>query len=133
MAPLCQSSTCRARAASTRAAPHDCHICHACCNVILQVGIVGKGHLAGIRRLWDSDESEALLRQALEEPAVPIERRIAAGVAVAMVPVTAVALYRSRRVRYGVGAAGFATVAAGICFASALQRRLKFFHEQDRT
>jgi hypothetical protein len=95
------------------------------------VGVVGKAHVAGIRRRWGEaqatlDESVA---EALQEPEVPLGRRLAPAAAAAMLPLAALGGYRSRVIRYSVGTVVLGFGAGAAWLALAVRRRLRHFEE----
>ena len=92
------------------------------------VGVVGKGHIDGIRRLWDEDTA-ALLPAALEEPPLPLGRCAVVAGATVGVPW---GLWRSRRFRWGLGAAGLGVVGGAVWLVDALQRRAEFYERSQR-
>ena len=92
------------------------------------VGVVGKGHLDGIRRLWGEDTA-ALLPAALEEPPLPLGRCAVVAGAVAGVPW---GLWRSRRFRWGLGAASLGLAGGAAWLVDALQRRADFYERSQR-
>ena len=92
------------------------------------VGVVGKGHAAGIAKLWEEDLSDRL-PAALESPRPLLAPLAAAAAAAVVVPLAA---YRSRRARYALGAGAIAVGGVSAWFVHALRDRLDFFETSQR-
>jgi pheromone shutdown protein TraB len=87
------------------------------------VGVVGKGHVPGIRRLWAQDTA-ALLPAVLEEPPLPIGRYAALGAACVALPVGA---YRSRGLRLVLGTTGLGVAGGAAWLVNAVKQRIAFY------
>ena len=87
------------------------------------VGVVGKGHVPGIRRLWAQDTA-ALLPAVLEEPPLPVGRYVALGAACVALPVGA---YRSRGLRLVLGTTALGVAGGAAWLVNALKQRVAFY------
>ena len=93
------------------------------------VAVVGKGHLPGIRALWNED-TDTLAAFALEEPpSASLAPRAAAAASVVALPFAA---WRYRAVRYGLGGIVLGAAAGGAWLTLALRNRLRFFEQSQR-
>lgn len=103
----------------------DVVLAHAlkCCPGATVVGVVGKGHVPGIRRLWAQDTA-ALLPAVLEEPPLPIGRYAALGAACVALPVGA---YRSRGLRLVLGTTGLGVAGGAAWLVNAVKQRIAFY------
>ena len=87
------------------------------------VGVVGKGHVPGIRRLWAQDTA-ALLPAVLEEPPPPLGRYVALGAACVALPVGA---YRSRGLRLVLGTTALGVAGGAAWLVNAVKQRVAFY------
>ena len=98
------------------------------CDGAAVVGIVGKAHVPGIRRLW-AEDTAPLVAAALEEPPPPLGRYAALGAACAALPYGA---YRSRRFRQALGATALGLAGGAAWLVNAVQQRVAFYEQCQR-
>ena len=93
------------------------------------VGVVGKGHLAGIEKVWEDDFRPEQLAEACEVPRPPILPLVSGLTAIVGVPYAA---YRSRAVRYTCAAGVLVGGGGALWLAAALRERVRFFTESQK-
>ena len=92
------------------------------------VGVVGKAHVAGIARLWDTDTASGL-QACLEEPRPSVLPLVAVATCGLGLPYAA---YRSRAVRLGLGGCGLIGAGAAAYLAVALRDRINFYQRSQQ-